>query len=161
MARAAAPVGGKSKTNTAFGRTLYALRIEKGLSQELSFRCDIDRSYVSQLERGEKEPCSASSSNFLKVWTRLFRNYFDGLRLTAESLQPHPSGTPEYASRRQLMMHEMEWTHLSVGVVGGSRHRHRPTQWSCQPDRVSASHKIHQATLLKRWMGSIMKKRSI
>jgi len=50
--------GGKSKANAALGRTLYALRIEKGYSQEeLSFRCEIDRSYVSQLERGEKEPC--------------------------------------------------------------------------------------------------------
>jgi transcriptional regulator with XRE-family HTH domain len=49
---------GKSRANAAFGRTLYALRIEKGYSQEeLSFRCEIDRSYVSQLERGEKEPC--------------------------------------------------------------------------------------------------------
>jgi transcriptional regulator with XRE-family HTH domain len=41
-------------------RTLYALRIEKGFSQEeLSFRCEIDRSYLGQLERGEKEPCLA------------------------------------------------------------------------------------------------------
>jgi transcriptional regulator with XRE-family HTH domain len=48
----------KSAINSAFARTLYALRIEKGFSQEeLSFRCEIDRSYLGQLERGEKEPC--------------------------------------------------------------------------------------------------------
>jgi transcriptional regulator with XRE-family HTH domain len=42
----------------AFGRALYALRIEKKLSQEeLSFQSEIDRSYLGQLERGEKEPC--------------------------------------------------------------------------------------------------------
>jgi transcriptional regulator with XRE-family HTH domain len=50
----------KSAINSAFARTLYAFRIEKGFSQEeLSFRCEIDRSYLGQLERGEKEPCLA------------------------------------------------------------------------------------------------------
>lgn len=48
----------KSAVTTAFARTLYAFRIERGFSQEeLSFRCEIDRSYLGQLERGEKEPC--------------------------------------------------------------------------------------------------------
>ena len=52
--------GTKSGKNAAFGRTLYALRVERGYSQEeLSFRCEIDRSYLGQLERGEKEPCLA------------------------------------------------------------------------------------------------------
>ena len=50
----------KSAINSAFARTIYAIRIEKGFSQEeLSFRCEIDRSYLGQLERGEKEPCLA------------------------------------------------------------------------------------------------------
>jgi len=50
----------KPGKNAAFGRTLYALRVEKKYSQEeLSFRCEIDRSYLGQLERGEKEPCLA------------------------------------------------------------------------------------------------------
>lgn len=49
---------GKSATSVAFGRALYSLRIEKDFSQEeLSFRSDIDRSFLSQIERGEKEPC--------------------------------------------------------------------------------------------------------
>jgi transcriptional regulator with XRE-family HTH domain len=48
----------KSATSLAFGRALYSLRIEKNFSQEeLSFRSEIDRSYLSQIERGEKEPC--------------------------------------------------------------------------------------------------------
>jgi transcriptional regulator with XRE-family HTH domain len=48
----------KSTQAAAFGRAVYALRIEKRLSQEeLSFQSEIDRSYLGQLERGEKEPC--------------------------------------------------------------------------------------------------------
>ncbi len=48
----------KSAQSVAFGRALYALRIKKNFSQEeLSFRSVIDRSYLSQIERGVKEPC--------------------------------------------------------------------------------------------------------
>ena len=48
----------RTAQTTAFGRAVYALRIEKKLSQEeLSFQSEIDRSYLGQLERGEKEPC--------------------------------------------------------------------------------------------------------
>jgi transcriptional regulator with XRE-family HTH domain len=48
----------KSAQAAAFGRAIYALRIERKLSQEeLSFQSKIDRSYLGQLERGEKEPC--------------------------------------------------------------------------------------------------------
>jgi transcriptional regulator with XRE-family HTH domain len=48
----------KSAQSVAFGRALYALRIKKDFSQEeLSFRSEIDRSYLSQIERGVKEPC--------------------------------------------------------------------------------------------------------
>jgi transcriptional regulator with XRE-family HTH domain len=44
--------------STAFGGAVYQIRIEKDLSQEqLSLQSDIDRSYLSQLERGDKEPC--------------------------------------------------------------------------------------------------------
>jgi len=40
-----------------FGRTLKKLRVAKGLSQEeLAFRAKLHRTYVSQLERGEKSP---------------------------------------------------------------------------------------------------------
>jgi transcriptional regulator with XRE-family HTH domain len=41
----------------AFGETLRAARAGAGLSQEaLGFACDIDRTYVSLLERGIKQP---------------------------------------------------------------------------------------------------------
>lgn len=41
----------------AFGDVLRAARSEAGLSQEaLGLACEIDRTYVSLLERGERQP---------------------------------------------------------------------------------------------------------
>ncbi|MDZ4079789.1 MULTISPECIES: helix-turn-helix domain-containing protein [Hydrocarboniphaga] len=41
----------------AFGAVLRAARTRSGLSQEaLGLACDIDRTYVSLLERGERQP---------------------------------------------------------------------------------------------------------
>jgi len=40
-----------------FGRVLQELRTERGLSQEkLGFESDYHRTYISQLERGQKNP---------------------------------------------------------------------------------------------------------
>jgi transcriptional regulator with XRE-family HTH domain len=51
----------KSRKNrsiaNAFGMVLRAARTRAGLSQEaLGFACEIDRTYVSLLERGERQP---------------------------------------------------------------------------------------------------------
>ena len=41
----------------AFGEILRSARLRVGLSQEaLGLACDIDRTYVSLLERGERQP---------------------------------------------------------------------------------------------------------
>lgn len=41
----------------AFGQVIRQLRTEKGLSQEkLSFESNLDRSFISQLECGVKQP---------------------------------------------------------------------------------------------------------
>lgn len=40
-----------------FGKVLRELRTEKGLSQEkLAEYCDLDRTYISLLERGHRQP---------------------------------------------------------------------------------------------------------
>lgn len=40
-----------------FGRHLRALREDKGLSQqELAYRTELDRTYISMLERGLRQP---------------------------------------------------------------------------------------------------------
>ena len=41
----------------AFGRAVRSRRLDMGLSQEgLGFRCDLDRTYVGGVERGERNP---------------------------------------------------------------------------------------------------------
>jgi transcriptional regulator with XRE-family HTH domain len=41
----------------AFGKVLKKLRVERGMSQEqLGFRGDLDRTYISLLELGKRQP---------------------------------------------------------------------------------------------------------
>jgi transcriptional regulator with XRE-family HTH domain len=48
----------RSKEAEAFGKVLQGLRTAQGLSQEeLGFRSDTNRTYISDMERGIKEPC--------------------------------------------------------------------------------------------------------
>lgn len=47
----------KEIENIKFGKQVAALRRAKGLSQEqFSFRCNINRTYMGEIERGEKSP---------------------------------------------------------------------------------------------------------
>lgn len=47
----------KTKVNILFGKHIAALRKSAGISQEeLAFRCQLDRTYIGTLERGEKSP---------------------------------------------------------------------------------------------------------
>jgi transcriptional regulator with XRE-family HTH domain len=49
--------GGKSSPEALFGREIARLRKRIGLSQEeLGFRAEVHRTYISQLERGLKSP---------------------------------------------------------------------------------------------------------
>lgn len=51
----------KNTLQAAFGRTISELRREAGLSQEeLADRCNLHRTYISQLERGLKSPSLAT-----------------------------------------------------------------------------------------------------
>jgi transcriptional regulator with XRE-family HTH domain len=55
----------RSDAHVAFGRAIRAARTERGLSQErLAFACELDRTYVSGIERGERNP---SLTNILKI----------------------------------------------------------------------------------------------
>ena len=47
----------KTDINIAFGKRVAELRKNAGYSQEqFAFKCDIDRTYVGIIERGEKSP---------------------------------------------------------------------------------------------------------
>ncbi len=49
----------------SFGKRLRELRLARGLSQEeLALRCNLDRSYIGQVERGER---NISLINIYKV----------------------------------------------------------------------------------------------
>jgi transcriptional regulator with XRE-family HTH domain len=49
--------GGKTSAEALFGREIARLRKRVGLSQEeLGFRAEVHRTYISQLERGLKSP---------------------------------------------------------------------------------------------------------
>lgn len=55
----------RSPSHAAFGQAIRGLRAERGLSQEaLAFACDLDRTYISGIERGERNP---SLTNILKI----------------------------------------------------------------------------------------------
>ena len=55
----------RSPAHLAYGRALRELRLERGLSQErLAHLSDLDRTYVSGIERGERNP---SLTNILKL----------------------------------------------------------------------------------------------
>ena len=55
----------RSPRHAAFGRALRAAREARGLSQEgLADEADLDRTYVSGIERGERNP---SLANLLKL----------------------------------------------------------------------------------------------
>lgn len=48
-----------------FGKTIRDYRIKKGVSQEaLSFECELDRTYIGSIERGER---NVSLVNIVKI----------------------------------------------------------------------------------------------
>jgi len=52
----------------AFGKALKALRNDRGLSQEdLAFKADLDRTYISMLERGIRQPTLTTIFQLSKV----------------------------------------------------------------------------------------------
>lgn len=51
----------RQKVAIAFGKALRMTRMEKGLSQEqLALAGDVDRTFVSRSERGERQPALAT-----------------------------------------------------------------------------------------------------
>lgn len=64
----------------AFGRAIRELRKERGLSQEaLALRAGLDRSYVGDIERGQRNPSLASILKIVEGLevpaSELFRRY--------------------------------------------------------------------------------------
>ena len=52
---------GDDNLNQAFGAALRGLREKAGISQQdLAFECELDRTYISLLERGLRQPTIAT-----------------------------------------------------------------------------------------------------
>lgn len=55
-------------SEVAFGQVLREQRIKQGLSQEgLALICDLDRTFISMLERGKRQPSLASIITLAKA----------------------------------------------------------------------------------------------
>lgn len=75
----------RSPAHAAYGRALRELRTERGFSQErLALAAGLDRTYVSSIERGERNP---SLTNILKLANTLGVKVSE-LASRAEALMP-------------------------------------------------------------------------
>jgi len=78
----------RSPAHAAFGEAIRQMRGEIGLSQEsLAEVCDLDRTYISGIERGSRNP---SLTNILKIATALGVRPADLLSRT-EAIQSRPA----------------------------------------------------------------------
>ena len=58
----------RSKAHLSYGQALRYFRAERGISQEeLAHLADLDRTYVSGVERGERNPTLASLLRLVKA----------------------------------------------------------------------------------------------
>jgi transcriptional regulator with XRE-family HTH domain len=74
----------RSPAHAAFGQAIRQARTDRGLSQEaLADACDLDRTYISGIERGQRNP---SLTNILKVAAALDTRPAE-LLAAAEALQ--------------------------------------------------------------------------
>ena len=68
MAKPTAPSGRENSPEKAFGRVLRSVRESRNLSQEeLAARAGYHRTYIGQLERGEKSPSLRTLFNLSSV----------------------------------------------------------------------------------------------
>ena len=73
----------RSKAHAAYGLAIRQFRLERGISQErLAHISNLDRTYVSGIERGERNP---SLANLLKLGDALGVNVSE-IAVRAESL---------------------------------------------------------------------------
>lgn len=70
------------KPEEAFGIVLKKARSDKGLSQEqLALCCDLDRTFISMLERGQRQP---SLTSILAISTSLEIPAYELIKLTMD-----------------------------------------------------------------------------
>jgi transcriptional regulator with XRE-family HTH domain len=85
----------RSPAHAAFGEAIRQMRGEIGLSQEsLAEVCDLDRTYISGIERGSRNP---SLTNILKIAAALSVRPADLLARTEDVQRTRPPTRPTVA----------------------------------------------------------------
>jgi transcriptional regulator with XRE-family HTH domain len=85
----------RSPAHAAFGEAIRQTRGELGLSQEaLAEACDLDRTYISGIERGARNP---SLTNILKIAAALNVRAADLLARTEDLQRTNPLARPAVA----------------------------------------------------------------
>ena len=77
------------QVSAAFGRVLREQRIAAGVSQEaLALSADVDRTFVSQIERGIRQPTLTTLCKLARVWTpaRAYRDRRGAIRVVCEQV---------------------------------------------------------------------------
>ncbi|TRY31042.1 helix-turn-helix domain-containing protein [Aliiglaciecola sp. M165] len=75
------------KPEEAFGAVLKQARAEKSISQEqLALSCDLDRTFISMLERGQRQP---SLSSILAISKSLEITAQNLIKLTTDLIDEH------------------------------------------------------------------------
>lgn len=60
------------------GKRIKELRQKKGLSQEeFAFRCDLDRTYITSLERGKRNVSLTNLEKIAKAFDMTLSEFFD------------------------------------------------------------------------------------
>lgn len=68
----------KKDVNVAFGKRVAELRKTAGFSQEtFAFKCDVDRTYIGTIERGEKSPTLNTIDKIAKALGITKKELFD------------------------------------------------------------------------------------
>jgi transcriptional regulator with XRE-family HTH domain len=85
----------RSPAHAAFGEAIRQMRGELGLSQEaLAEACDLDRTYISGIERGSRNP---SLTNILKIAAALNARPADLLARAEDLERTNPATRPAVA----------------------------------------------------------------
>lgn len=68
----------KNLVNIEFGKRISHLRNKYGLSQEvLADKCNLNRTYIGAIERGEKSPTIITISKIAKGFNLTLKDIFD------------------------------------------------------------------------------------
>jgi transcriptional regulator with XRE-family HTH domain len=101
----------RSPAHAAFGEAIRQIRNEQDLSQEaLADACDLDRTYISGIERGTRNP---SLTNILKIAAALNTRAADLLARAEALLGTTPGSPPSRPSEPQMAQSRPQVAHAT------------------------------------------------